>query len=74
MTAGSASESSAKNTAESVGSQCWPVCTTISSIPASRSARESGADLMNWGRLPTTVSSLTMSSPAKGSEPRTVRA
>ena len=27
-------------------------------MPASRSATESGADLMNWGRLPTTVSSL----------------
>ena len=58
MTSGSASPSSSKNTADSAGSQCWPVCTTTSSIPASRSATESGADLMNCGRFPTTVSSL----------------
>ena len=35
-------------------SQCCPVWSTTSSIPASRSASESGADLMNWGRFPTT--------------------
>ena len=44
-------------TCESSASQCWPVWTTTSSIPASRKATESGAALTNWGRLPTTVTS-----------------
>src|SRR4051794_21330406 len=36
------------------GSQCWPVCSTASSMRASRSASDTGPDLMNCGRLPTT--------------------
>ena len=40
---------------DSSSSQCCPVWTTTSSIPASRSAAESGADLTNCGRFPTTV-------------------
>ena len=35
-------------------SQCWPVWRTTSSMPASRSATDTGPDLMNCGRLPTT--------------------
>ena len=45
--AGSESPSSSKKTADISASQCWPVCTTTSSIPAARSASESGPDLMN---------------------------
>ena len=45
--AGSGSPSSSKKTADMSASQCWPVCTTTSSMPASRSATESGPDLMN---------------------------
>ena len=52
--AGSGMPSSSKKTWDMAGSQCCPVCSTTSSIPASRSATERGADLMNWGRFPTT--------------------
>src|SRR5260221_3783104 len=52
--AGSGIESSSKNPCDIAGSQCWPEWRTTSSIPASRGATERGADLMNWGRLPTT--------------------
>ena len=38
----------------SLASQCCPVCRTTSSMPASRNASETGPDLMNCGRLPTT--------------------
>ena len=57
--AGSSSESSSMKTCDSSSSQCCPVWTTTSSIPASRSATESGAALTNCGRLPTTVSTRT---------------
>ena len=53
--AGSGRPSSSKKTGDSSSSQCCPVWTTTSSIPASRSATESGAALTNCGRLPTTV-------------------
>ena len=55
--AGAPRPSSTKKISDSAASQCWPVCTTISSMAASRKAAESGADLMNWGRLPTMVTS-----------------
>ena len=45
--------------AESSRSQCWPVCSVTSSMPASRSATASGPDLMNCGRLPTTERTFT---------------
>ena len=48
------------------GSQCCPVCSTTSSIPASRSATESGADLMNCGRFPTTESTFVTLATIRG--------
>ncbi len=52
---GSARPSWSKKTCDMTWNQCCPVCSTTSSIPASRSAAESGAALMNCGRFPTTV-------------------
>ncbi len=57
--AGSGSPSSSKKTSDSSRSQCWPVCSVTSSMPASRSATASGPDLMNCGRLPTTERTFT---------------
>ena len=62
--AGSGRPSSSKKTCDSSSSQCCPVWTTTSSIPASRSATESGADLTNCGRLPTTVRMLHRRQPS----------
>ena len=45
--------------ADSSGSQCWPVWSPTSSMPASRSAAPTGPDLMNCGRLPTTERTFT---------------
>src|SRR6188508_2735996 len=54
--------------------QCWPVWSTTSSTPASRSAADSGAALMNWGRFPTTVKTFTRQSLSRAAAARSARA
>src|ERR1700759_3836240 len=51
---GAGTPSSAKNTALSSSSKCWPVWISTSSCTR-RSGIDSAAALMNCGRLPTTV-------------------
>src|SRR5450755_1022562 len=60
---GAGSPSSLKNTAESSSSKCWPVWTITSSC-CSRSFGDTAAALMNWGRLPITVSTFIVRHPS----------